>query len=282
MANQLTSPPDILPGQARPDEQDGVNSVLIRAVRKILYPLVRVLLRHGVSYGMFDALVRQSYVDVAWNEFSPQDRKQTVSRVSALTGLSRKEASRLRDAGNDELEAGLTRHNRAMRVISGWMNDNRFLDSDGHPAELPLEGGMATFATLVKLYSGDIPTMAMLTMLEEAGSVHVSDGTVRLVRHAYVPGGASNEKIEIFGTDIAELMTTIDRNMMLERDRRYFQRKVSGRIASGRSEDFHALAAGKAQALLEELDTVLADAETSAGAGDDDRYISLGIYYYVE
>ena len=48
------------------------------------------------------------------------------------------------------------------------MNDKHFHNDNGKPADLPVEGKQKSFALLVKEYSGDIPTRAMLSMLDEA------------------------------------------------------------------------------------------------------------------
>ena len=146
------------------------NKTLNASIIKLMYPLVRFLLRNGVAYGTFSELVRKVYVDVAFSDFAPEGKRQTVSRVSALTGLTRKEVKRLLELETPDDAAGRQRFNRGVRVISGWVNDRRFQDTDGNPAKLPLEGRRKSFALLVKEYSGDIPTRAMLAMLEEAGT----------------------------------------------------------------------------------------------------------------
>ncbi|MEX1290347.1 MAG: DUF6502 family protein, partial [Desulfobacterales bacterium] len=55
---------------------------LYAAVLKLLRPLMRILLRNGVSYGTFADLAKWIYVDVAAKEFGIKGRKQTTSRVS--------------------------------------------------------------------------------------------------------------------------------------------------------------------------------------------------------
>jgi Family of unknown function (DUF6502) len=63
---------------------------LAAAVRTVLRPLVRVLLRNEVDVWTLVETVKQLYVDVASKEFPAAERKPTVSRVSLLTGLTRK------------------------------------------------------------------------------------------------------------------------------------------------------------------------------------------------
>jgi len=257
-----------------------LQNTLNASVRRLLHPLVRILLRNGVAYGTLAGLVRQVYVDVAFKEFAPHGKKQTVSRVSALTGLTRKEVKRLLEETQDE-GGGQARYSRAVRVISGWLHDERFLGESGKPAVLPIDGGRQSFSLLVKEYSGDIPTKAMLSMLEEGGTVSVSRDQVRLLRRAYVPGGDSIEKIKILGSDVYELISSIDHNLTASPDDLWYQRKVSyDNIGPATVGKLRKMSFTRAQALLEQLDRQYSrydEGEAVAGAG---KYISLGIYYY--
>jgi len=256
--------------------QDTLNAALCR----LLQPLVRILLRNGIAYGTLAGLIRQVYVDVAFREFAPQGKKQTVSRVSALTGLTRKEVKHLLEASQSGA-SGQARYSRAVRVISGWLHDERFLGVNGKPAVLPVDGGQQSFALLVKEYSGDIPTVAMLSMLEEGGTVSVTKGRVRLIRHAYVPGNDAIEKIKILGSDVFELISTLDHNLTAAPDDLWYQRKVSyDNIDPAAVGKLRKISFKKAQALLEQLDKQYSRHDTSGHVADGGKYISLGIYYY--
>lgn len=260
---------------------DSLNRTLAAAVLRVLKPLVRILLRNGMPYGVMADLVRRSYVAVAWHDFAPRGRKQTVSRVSALTGLTRKEVKRLVDHADAEEMPDQSRYSRATRVISGWLLDRQFHDSAGKPAVLPIDGSRKSFAELVRKYSGDIPVRAMQDMLAEAHSISVSGDKVRLVKHAYVPASDSAEKIEILGTDVAELISTIDHNLVAVPGRLRFQRKVAcDNIDPAAVASLQGLASRKAQVLLESLDREFAKYEQNETAGTEGDYISLGIYFY--
>jgi Family of unknown function (DUF6502) len=255
------------------------NKVLFASILRLMRPLVRILLRNGIAYGTFSELVRKVYVDVAFDDFAPEGRKQTVSRISALTGLTRKEVKRLLELDTPDDTAGQERFNRGIRVTTGWVNDRRFLDSDGKPSDLPVDGKPKSFALLVKEYSGDIPTRAMLTMLEEAGSVRLMGDKVRLVR--LVPGSDPLDKIQVLGTDVAELITTIDHNLTASPDKLLFQRKVVyDNIDPAALPKLKKMTFTKAQTLLEQLDRQYAGSELGEDDGDSSKYISLGIYYY--
>ena len=255
------------------------NAILIKAAGRILKPLVRVLLRNGVACGAIEELIRHVYVDVAFERATREQRKATVSSVSAETGLSRKEVKRLREI-EGTAEPAEQKYNRAIRVISGWLNNPRYC-VNGKPRPLPLndEDGGPGFAELVRQYSGDIPVRAMLDLLLAAGSVEKNGDSVNLIKHAYVPGSDPEEIIRILGKDTAELIGTIDHNLVCDADSRWFQRKVSNAFVDKRAiEEFRNFARDRSQQLLEELDNWLAQNE--APRAEDSRYVSLGIYYY--
>jgi len=262
---------------------ENIQQTLTLAVLSILRPLVRILLRNGVAFGSFAELVKKVYVDVAFDEFAPDGKKQTISRVSALTGLTRKDAKRLHELEHTDSHRSEQRYNRAVRVISGWVNDKEFHDALGQPESLAIEGAKATFSALVRKYSGDVPTQSMLSVLISASAIEKTGDRVRLIQRAYVPGKDPADKLSILGIDTAELISTIDHNLVSgEKDLR-FQRKVSNHHVQADSvPEFQALSAQKAQQLLEQFDAWLSEHEIEAGEQDSDQghYVSLGIYYY--
>jgi hypothetical protein len=257
-----------------------IHSILSESALKILRPLVRVMIRNGVSSGSFEELVRKAYVDEAFAIGKKNNLKTTVSSVSAQTGLSRKEVKRLselKDPDHSEVEQ---KYNRGIRVISGWLNDKHFSDAEGKPHVLTLDEGESSFAALVKTYSGDIPTKAMLDLLIAADCVEVDSNQVRLIKHAYVPGKDSAEVIRILGTDSNELINTIDYNLTAGEAEKRYQRKVSTALLNKNAvHEFRTLSKKHSQALLEELDAWLSQNEVDPD-DKDARYVSLGIYYY--
>jgi hypothetical protein len=259
-----------------------VNSALARAFLRIFRPLARILIRNGISYPAMSDWAKKVYVDVAFEEFAEPGKKQTISRVSALTGLFRREVKRLHELDLEEdLPAG-DRYNRAVRVISGWLNDTEFQTPTGKPASLTFEGETRSFTALARAYSGDIPARAMLTVLESADCIEETDsGKLRLIRHMYIPAGDSADKLHILGVDVAELVGTIDHNIKADPAERFFQRKVSNtRLDPAAVEAFRKFSRDKSQALLEELDAWLSDHEINEpDSGEAGQYVSLGIYY---
>ncbi len=260
-----------------------IATALLAAMERLLRPLVRILLRNGIAYGQSAEVLRKVYTDVAYDDFTLPGRKQTVSRVAVLTGLTRKEVKRLHELPPGDLADSHERYNRSIRVITGWLTDAQFLAADGEPAELPLSGATGSFEALVKKHSGDMPPRAVFQALAAAGSVAERDGRAVLLRRAYVPGGDPVDKIAILGSDCAELLDTIDHNLVSPRDALHYQRKVSSAtLRADQVEAFRELSAARSQALLEELNAWLSQREVAEGSDQPGRAVSLGIYFYRE
>jgi len=258
---------------------ENLQTILQKAASKVLRPLVRVMLRNGVACGSFEEIVRKAYVDEAFAMAQQQGDKTTVSAISATTGLSRKEVKRLQEIEPDDTSGNSQKYNRAVRVISGWLNDTQFSSDEGIAKPLDMEGDESSFTALVKHYSGDIPTRAMFDLLQKSGCIEQADGKVYLVSHAYVPGSDPVDVINILGADTSELMNSVIYNMTCEKEQRRFQRKVSTKLlASAHVEAFQKYASRRSQALLEDLDNWLTEHESQVE--EDARYVSLGIYFY--
>jgi len=257
-------------------------SALRSAIYRLLRPLVRVMLHHGMAYGSFAELARKAFVDESLEQLRRGGKRATISSVAAMTGLTRKEASRLADFDIDEGLDSDRRYNRAVRVITAWTADPRFLDTKKQPRTLSLQGE-DSFETLVKEYSGDVPYAAMLSTLQASGTV-VSDAQgVRLLDRAYLPTQTPVDSLNILGNDVAELITSIDHNLVHERGQRVFQRKVSNASIPGDALDaFRALSNQKSQELLEEYHAWLSDHQIGAEPDSLEKphYVSVGIYYY--
>lgn len=260
-----------------------LHQALANAALRLLRPLTGVLLNHGMAYGTFAELARKAYVDEAFRRGAGNGKRATISSVSALTGLTRKETKRLREAPLVGDTDSVQRYSRAVRVISGWVNDARYHDESGEPVVLPYEGETPSFVSLVKEFSGDIPPAAMLAVLQGSGSLNSTDGQVTLIERAYIPRATPLDKIAILGADVAELIGTIGHNLDAEPGQRRFQRKVSNvSVREDALPAFREYSNKRSQQLLEDYHAWLSSHEVSPG--DDgqqeaSRYVAVGIYY---
>lgn len=260
-------------------------SPFLRYAAKILRPLVRTFLRTGVSADQINELVRWLYVDEFYkqSEFWNRDRP-FGSRAALMTGLSRKEVSRLRQIEEPDETMLTTQQNRAARVLAGWVNDERF-HQDGKPAVLPLsaKGKMASFDRLVQLYSGDLPTRTVLDELRRSGCVTTVDDEVRLLQQAYGPCGAPEVVLNAAGLGIQRLAETVDFNIANNdsSDRRLQRVWYQCNIPADRVAEARQIISDEAVAAGREIDRKLARLATpKKKAAQGYSELGLGMYYY--
>jgi hypothetical protein len=260
---------------------------LYAAILRLLRPLVRILLRYGVSFGTLADLAKWVFIDVATREFGIKGRKQSVSRVSVITGLSRREVMRVRQLPKPDVSVSTERHNRAARVLAAWRREKPFLDADAEPAALPMEGPGPTFSELVSRFSGNVPPRAILDELTRVGAVdEMEDGRLCLRARVYIPKNIDAGRLHLLGTDVRHLISTIDHNLSPGPSGPLFQRKVSyDNLPIEILPEFRKLFTEKAQALLEKADQWLAERDrdaTPSVEGTGRHRAGFGIFFFEE
>ena len=275
-------------GNIFPNMVNAIKQTLSGAVHRVLYPLVRILIRHGVAFDDFAEIAKRAYVEVGMKELGIEGRIPSVSRVAIISGLTRKEVQRIANRDAETTSEGEMRYNRAARVVAAWVRDPQFSDVSGKPRILPLNGNTDPgFAELVKQHSGDVPTRAMLDELLRVGAVERTvDGHIRLLGRAYIPRASEVDKLTILGHDVSDLINTIDHNLLGGNAEPYFQRKVMyDNLSVEAVERFRRLSRKQAQSLIEKWDRWLAEHDRDANpevSGEGRVRAGLGIYYFEE
>ena len=180
----------------------GPRPAVVAAVRRVLRPVVRLLLSHGITFPFMNELLKSVYVETAASEFTLEGRRPTDSRITLLTGVHRKDVRRLTREPEAETKTppGLT---LGTVIVARWLSDRRFVDARGHPRVLPRtpsQGGARSFAALVESVSYDVRPRSVLDELVRLGVVDI-DGNdrVHLVTPGFVPGKELDAKAFYFG-----------------------------------------------------------------------------------
>ena len=220
-------------------ESASIEERLLRAIYRVLYPLVKMLLRNGVTAQAFQEVTRKVFVDVADAEFRIDGKAQTLARVSVLTGLNRKEVSRLHKLDNVTNEDKAW-WNRAGKVMDGWLTDRDFHTSAGFPLDLPFAGATPSFSDLVKRYSGDMYPRSVADELLRLGVINEHEGVLSMAKRGYVPGSDPSTLIDGMGVDVAEMIETIDHNIQNREDPRLQYKVVADNLPDHHIEAFRA------------------------------------------
>ena len=264
-----------------------VKKPLLAACRHLLHPLVRILLRHGVSYGEFTDSVRGAYIDIARAELVPPGRPHTDSRLSILTGITKEEVHRIRALDEkDSSEVGL---NRIARVLQGWSQDPEYLGPYGLPLEIPLLGDGISFEQLVKTYADDVTPRALLEELVRVNAaLETDDGYVRLLNRTYLPTPLDPVGLERLGNVVNYFIDTVDFNLQKKKqgEGRFERYAITMEgLSPSAFQAFDELIREKGQELLEILDDWLGQNETKGGhklPPTESIRTGIGIFHFIE
>jgi len=266
---------------------ENVTKPLLAACRHLLHPLVRILLRHGISYGEFSDSVRGAYLDIASADLMPPDRPQTDARLGILTGMSAQEVHRIRalDAQNDA-EVGI---NQIARVLQGWSQDPEYLGPYGLPLEVPFAGDRTSFEELAARYASGASVRALLDELVRVGAaVETDDGYVRLLNRTYVPSPLDPVGLERLGNVVNYFVDTVDFNLQKKKqgEGRFERYAITMEgIAPDSFAAFDQVVREKGQEFLEILDDWLGQYEIKGGhrlSTEKSIRTGVGVFHFVD
>ncbi len=259
----------------------------LTALRMALRPLVRILLRNGVTYKEAAEICKQTFVEVARDDYGVHRRPTNVSRIAILTGLSRHEVKKVKDALAADPEE-LERMNTATRVLGGWHTDPDFLDATGSPRVLQAAGDSNvanSFAGLCHRYAPDIPVTAMLKELQRVNSVALhDDGTVEVVSRYFMPASQDPDAVLRAGSVVEDLGDTVVFNLSQDREAgevtRFEGRATNQQVRATDSAAFRTWLENEAQTFLERADNWLAQHERRSDGKRSERIVRLGVGVY--
>lgn len=166
------------------------DAVLHRALY-LLAPVVRLLLRHGVDHPRLAAALKRVFVDEARADLARRGQKDTLTAVSLLTGLQRRDLRTLLDAATPPLPRKATSPTLPMQAVARWTSEARFLDADGTPLPLPVRSPdpqQPSFEQLADDVSRDIHPPALLDELLRLGLARIdAEGRAHLRSESFVP-----------------------------------------------------------------------------------------------
>ena len=162
--------------EANNNNVNGLNEAFLA----LLKPLARLFLRFGRGFREFSELSKTAFVCVASADYGIGGRPTNGSRIAAMTGISRKEISRLRQKSGLGCSAAIDRQSPVQEALQLWRTDAEFLDQRDIPASLPLSGKRASFEALIKRCAGDIPAGAMRKELQRIGAIDIVGDHVRV------------------------------------------------------------------------------------------------------
>lgn len=206
-------------------------SALLAALRRLLRPLVKLLLHYQITYPVLSDLLKSVYVHVANEDFSLPGKNQTDSRISLLTGVHRKDIKRRlhQDGDEDASQSPLM-----AQLVATWLSDPAYCDKNGKAmplARLRTQKDKSSFEALVEsVNKKDLRARVVLDDCLHQQMVHIDDNDrVHLNLEAFVPEHGFDDKAVFFGNSLRDHLSAAEhnlRNHSQQAGHRYFDRGV--------------------------------------------------------
>jgi len=257
---------------------------VVAAVKRLLRPLVRLLISKGMGLPALMDVLKQVYVDVALSEFPTQGKKQTDSSISILTGVHRKDVKRLR-ALKDKGPQAPRSISIGGQLVARWVGSPETTDRKGRPLPLPRQAespGQPSFDALVAGISTDVRPRAVLDEWLRLGIAHLDKEDRVVLNHlAFVPQKGLEEKAFYLGRNIHDHIAAASHNLLGEGNPQ-LERSVHYSELTPESAAAVAEAAEKAgmEALLDVNRLALELAAKDKGKENATRRINFGLYFF--
>jgi hypothetical protein len=170
----------------------------------IVQPLITWLIRSGVGHNEFAAALKPVFLAQAQEELARQNQKPTDSAVSLLSGLHRKDIRAFRETADQTMAqvqangSAWGKPSAANQVATRWLSLEHASDA------LPINGDTQSFEALARAVSKDVHPRTVLQELVRLGLAREDNGTVHLVRNAFVPDARHKEARELFAGSVAD------------------------------------------------------------------------------
>lgn len=259
-------------------------STLVAALRRLLRPLIKLLLVNGITYPLLSNLLKSLYVEVAREEFLLNGKAQTDSRISLLSGVHRKDVKRL---GEESLQEQSTPPSISLgaKLVALWTSNELYLDENGRHIPLPRqasEGGAKSFEGLVSSVSKDIRSRVILDEWLRIGVAHIDgEDRVCLNTDAFIPENGYDEKAYYFGQNLHDHIAAGAHNLLGQKppllDRSVYYNKLTPESVAELAELSKKLGM---QALVAVNKRAGALQQRDAEKTGADQRINFGVYYF--
>ena len=266
----------------------GARHGLLYAVRRVLRPIVRLLIRAGIGYNEFADVARGAYIERAIRE-RPNGIPPTRDRLSFVTGVSRQQVDYYIDNERALPTARPTLARVVIEVVRRWHTDPNYLGPYGIPLELEFDTPQdRCFQSLVGEVDSTASAGQVLEQLLQAGSVtHSGEKHYRAITRWFIyPEALSPHRIEYFGDALTDLAHTVEYNFnLVDADSKRLERCVFADRGLPRDllPSFEAYAQERTNQFLLDIDDWLArSVRTGSNESTPRAHAGVNVFLYVE
>jgi hypothetical protein len=259
----------------------GEPQALLDAVRALLVPLAQLAVTRGLSYASVDAMLRAAFVNAAHAAHPGLPEHRRVSRISAATGINRREVTRLTATSERSTARSRSYPNE---VFAHWTTDPQYRDAKGHPLRLRRLGPAPSFESLAQAITRDMHPRSLLEELLRLGlALHDSaDDSVVLSHEVFVPRGDRDRMDTFLGANVGDHLSAAVDNVLAEGTQHFEQAVFADGLSDTSLGALRSIVAAQWRTLTAELvprlEQMIED-DARAGTGPGHR-VRVGLFSY--
>ena len=174
-----------------------------------MVPLVRLMVRFGVTYPVFLAQVKLVFLQAAEDELISNGAAITSSAVSLLSGVHRRDVRTLSPAARGIARQVMPRSmGLATEVIAGWRHLHG--NERGETPKL----ARVDFDALVHRITRDVRPRSVLDELKRLGAAEEFDDGLLLSGDSFAPTQRFEEMTEFFSSNLCDHASAAAQNLM--------------------------------------------------------------------
>ncbi len=275
--------PDLTTSQEAASITPGQDTVHTRIMSRLLLPLARLCLAHGITFATVEEQLKKAFVKEAEALQPGAPVYGTVSRISTATGLTRREVTRLFKA---DAPVRSTKPPISTEVFARWTTDAAYRDGDGAPLVLKRQGGEPSFESLAQAITRDVHPRSMLDELVRLGLARFDQelDCVALTGKEFVPRGDGHQLLGLLGDNVGDHLDAAVTNVLQDGGRHHEQAVFADELSRESIKELHPLIVGHWKALREAMVpkiVSLIESDRLAGRAQDQR-LRIGLYSFDE
>jgi hypothetical protein len=265
-----------------PARADSPDAALQAALGRLLAPLAQLAIARGVPFLVLDEMLRTAVVETAHAAHPALPEHRRVSRVSAATGLNRREVGRLLDKQKVAAHPAEPPRSPAAMVFAHWRSNAAYRTKAGAPRVLPRTGPAPSFESLAHEVTRDVHPRALLEeLLRLRLATHdMERDTVALARPDFVPRGDTQRMVQWLGANVGDHLAGAVANVLATEPIYPDQAVAAEGLSAASVEQVRPLLHTHWQRLTEELVPLLERLiEQDTGIAPEQRYrVRFGVY----
>lgn len=275
METNPAHPPD-------PGERSGDLHSLLQALDSLLLPLAQLCVGKGVPIQAAEERLRRAFVEAARRSSDGANPQRLTSRISTLTGLTRREVARI-EALNEP--ARPTTRSSVSEVFTHWLSLPEYKGANGSMT-LPRVGPAPSFETLAQSVTRDVHARSLLEALMQLKLVAWDEesDTVRLAAEAFVPRDQWTQMMGFLGDNVGDHLRAAVTNVLGHGSEHFEQALYADELSVQSLQQARQIISNQWRTLMTdvvpELEALM-KADAAAGRPQD-QALRLGLYSWTQ